>query len=218
VSIARKGLEQGSVKTINPWVYEIIKAAARIYVALFFELHVKGQENVPSKSSFVLLPKHQRWEDIPLLGLASPVPLYYVAKSELFMNRLSSWFMTSLGGIPLDRRRPLTSRNSIRAIVRLLKGGAGVVIFPEGTYYRNAMGSGHAGLIRLIRSRMDLPFVPAGISYSGRGVRKRVEIVFGGARYWESSTEPEAFLASAMQAIRSLSGLEGNDHSHRLSS
>jgi 1-acyl-sn-glycerol-3-phosphate acyltransferase len=168
---------------------------------------VKGRENVPPKNSFILLPKHQRWEDIPLLGLAAPVPLYYVAKSELFMNRLSNWFMSSLGGIPLDRRRPLASRNSIKTIVRLLKGGAGVVVFPEGTYYKNAMGSGHVGLIRLIRSRMDLPFIPTGIRYSGRGVRKLVEIEFGEALFWESSTEPEAFLASAMQEIKFLSGL-----------
>lgn len=200
-------MERGSVKTINPWVHEIIKAAARIYLAPFFELHVKGRENVPPKNSFILLPKHQRWEDIPLLGLAAPVPLYYVAKSELFMNRLSNWFMSSLGGIPLDRRRPLASRNSIKTIVRLLKGGAGVVVFPEGTYYKNAMGSGHVGLIRLIRSRMDLPFIPTGIRYSGRGVRKLVEIEFGEALFWESSTEPEAFLASAMQEIKFLSGL-----------
>ena len=200
-------MERGSVKTINPWVHEIIKAAARIYLAPFFELHVKGRENVPPQNSFILLPKHQRWEDIPLLGLAAPVPLYYVAKSELFMNRLSNWFMSSLGGIPLDRRRPLASRNSIKTIVRLLKGGAGVVVFPEGTYYKNAMGSGHVGLIRLIRSRMDLPFIPTGIRYSGRGVRKLVEIEFGEALFWESSTEPEAFLASAMQEIKFLSGL-----------
>lgn len=200
-------MERGSVKTINPWVHEIIKAAARIYLAPFFELHVKGRENVPPKNSFILLPKHQRWEDIPLLGLAAPVPLYYVAKSELFMNRLSNWFMSSLGGIPLDRRRPLASRNSIKTIVRLLKGGAGVVVFPEGTYYKNAMGSGHVGLIRLIRSRMDLPFIPTGIRYSGRGVRKLVDIEFGEALFWESSTEPEAFLASAMQEIKFLSGL-----------
>jgi len=200
-------LERRSVKAISPWMYEIIKAAARICLAPFFELQVKGQENVPPKSSFILLPKHQRWEDIPLLGLASPLPLYYVAKSELFENRLLSWFMTSLGGIPLDRRRPLASRDSIKAIVRLLKGVAGVVVLPEGTYYKDATGSGHVGLIRLIRSRMNLPFIPVGIRYSGKAVRKLVEIKFGEALYWESSTEPEVFLASAMQAIRTLSGL-----------
>jgi 1-acyl-sn-glycerol-3-phosphate acyltransferase len=207
VKVAGKGLERGSVRRIHPIVYWIIKGAARIYLAPFFEIHVQGQENVPRRSPFILLPKHQRWEDIPLLGLASPVPLYYVAKNELFMNRLSRWFMTSLGGIPLDRRRPLTSRNSIKAVIGLLKEEAGVVVFPEGTYYENKMGPGHVGLIRLVRSRVDVPLVPTGIRYSGKGIRRLVEIKFGKAMHWESFREPEEFLSLAMRQISVLSGL-----------
>ena len=168
---------------------------------------MEGQDNVPKRGPFVLLPKHQRWEDIPLLGLASPVPLYYVAKQELFTNRLSSWFMTSLGGIPLDRRRPLASRNSIKAVVDLLEDGAGVVVFPEGTYFRNGMGSGRVGLIRLIHSQIEVPFIPVGIRYSRQAMRKPVQIRFGRTLPWEPSMEPEAFLASAMQEIGVLSGL-----------
>jgi 1-acyl-sn-glycerol-3-phosphate acyltransferase len=207
VRVTGIGLERDSVRKMNPVVYRIIKWAAGIYLAPFFGIRVQGQENVPRGSSFILLPKHQRWEDIPLLGLASPVPLYYVAKNELFKNRLSRWFMTSLGGIPLDRRRPLASRNSIKALVGLLKGEAGVVIFPEGTYYENKMGSGHAGLIRVVRSRIDVPFVPTGIRYSRKGRRILVEIKFGKILPWDSCTEPEEFLSLAMREIRILSGL-----------
>ena len=205
--ITGKELERGSSKGINSLSYSIVRVAARSVLAPFFAYRVEGRENVPWKSSFILLPKHQRWQDIPLLGLASPTPLYYVAKKELFMNRLSNWFMTSLGGIPMDRRRPLTSRNSIKTVVGLLKGKAGVVVFPEGTYYKGAMGSGYVGLIRLIRARVDVPFIPTGIRYSGEGMRKLVEVKFGNALHWESSTEPEVFLAAAMQQIRVLSGL-----------
>jgi 1-acyl-sn-glycerol-3-phosphate acyltransferase len=207
VRIARKSLERASVKTINSLVYFIVKAAARVFLAPFFEIRVIGQKNLPEIGVFILLPKHQRWEDIPLLGLASPVPLYYVAKNELFLNRLSNWLMSSLGGIPLDRRRPMASRSSIKTLVGLLKEGAGVVVFPEGTYYRNCVGSGHVGLIRLIHSQIEVPFVPVGIRYSGKGLRKRVEIKFGKTVSWESSLEPEEFLASAMKEIRVLSGL-----------
>jgi 1-acyl-sn-glycerol-3-phosphate acyltransferase len=135
------------------------------------------------------------------------LPLYYVAKNELFMNRLSRWFMTFLGGIPLDRRRPLASRNSMKALVGLLKDEAGVVIFPEGTYYENKMGSGRAGLIRVVRSRIDVPFVSTGIRYSRKGRRVLVEIKFGKILPWDSCMEPEEFLSLAMREIRILSGL-----------
>jgi 1-acyl-sn-glycerol-3-phosphate acyltransferase len=207
VRIKRKGLARAPARTINSFIYFIIRAAARIVLAPFFEIQVEGQDNVPKRGSFILLPKHQRWEDIPLLGLASPVPLYYVAKKELFTNRLSSWFMTSLGGIPLDRRRPLASRNSIKAVVELLEDEAGVVVFPEGTYYRNGMGAGRVGLIRLIHSQIEVPYIPVGIRYARRAMRKPVQIKFGRTLPWEPSVEPEEFLASAMQAIGALSGL-----------
>jgi len=200
-------LARAPAKRINSFIYFIIKAAARILLAPFFEVQVEGQENIPKGGSFILLPKHQRWEDIPLLGLASPVPLYYVAKNELFLNPLSSWFMGSLGGIPLERRRPMASRSSIKTVVGLVKKGAGVVVFPEGTYYRNCVGSGQVGLIRLIHSQIEVPFIPVGIRYVGKGVRKQVEIKFGKTMSWESSAEPEDFLALAMKEIRVLSGL-----------
>lgn len=205
--IKRKGLARAPARTINSLVYYSIRAVARIVLAPFFEIHVEGQDNVPKRGSFILLPKHQRWEDLPLLGLASPVPLYYVAKKELFTNRLSSWFMTSLGGIPLDRRRPLASRNSIKAVVELLEDGAGVVVFPEGTYYRDGMGAGRVGLIRLIHSQIEVPFIPVGIRYSSQATRKPVLIRFGRTLPWEPSMEPEEFLDSAMQEIGVLSGL-----------
>jgi 1-acyl-sn-glycerol-3-phosphate acyltransferase len=101
----------------------------------------------------------------------------------------------------------MASRNSIKAIVSRLKGEAVMVVFPEGTYYRNCMGPGYSGLIRLIHSQIEVPFIPVGIRYSRAGMRRRVDIRFGKAVPWESSTKPEAFLALAMQEIRALSGL-----------
>ena len=76
-------------------------------MAPFFRLDVLGLDHLPRDSAFILLCKHQRWEDIPLLGLASPRPLYFIAKYELFKSRLGSRFFGSLGGIPLNRQRPL---------------------------------------------------------------------------------------------------------------
>ena len=107
----------------------------------------------------------------------------------------------------MNRRRPLASRTSIQAVVALLKGEARVVVFPEGTYYRNGMGPGHAGLIRLIHSRIETRFIPVGIRYSPKGMRRRVDIRFGKILFWEPRLEPEEFLSVAMAQIAILSGL-----------
>lgn len=188
------------------WVFRITRRAGRILLCPFFTFRVEGIDNLPRESAFVLLPKHQRWEDIPLLSLATPRPLYYVAKYELFRNPLARWYLTALGGLPLNRQKPLESRRSMKAVIRFLKEGEGVVIFPEGTYYRDRMGPGHAGIIRLVLSRLALPFVPVGIRYRKGGLRTTVAVRFGRPFQTDENTRYELLLDQMMGEIAELSG------------
>ena len=60
-----------------------------------------------------------------------------------------------------------------------------MVIFPEGTYVRDAVGSGKNRLIRMILGiqselKERIPFIPVGIRYGERsGWRRRVDIRMG---------------------------------------
>ena len=186
--------------------FPVTRLIARAFLSLLFKLTVNGEEHLPSHNGFVLLPKHQRWEDIPLLGLATPRSLYYVAKQELFTIPLFSWLLSALGGIPLNRSRPMESRQSLRFIQELLEEGKGVVAFPEGTYYRNRMGPGHVGLIRMIISRSKVPFIPTGIRYEVRERRTEVQIKFGRPIYKDSSANVDLFVEQIMKEITRLSG------------
>ncbi|MGD9076049.1 MAG: lysophospholipid acyltransferase family protein [Desulfobacteraceae bacterium] len=187
-------------------ILRLTRPTAKIFLSQVFRIKTRGQENLPNHSGFILLPKHRRWEDIPLLSLAAPRPLYYVAKYELFLNPVSRWFISSLGGIPINRSRPLESRQSLKTMLELLEKGEGIVIFPEGTYYRRRMGLGHVGLIRMIQSRSTVPFIPVGINYAAKSARTLVEINFGRAVYEGSSNRVETFLDQMMKEIARLSG------------
>ena len=179
----------------------------RVLLTPFFRIEVTGLKNLPRDRAFILLPKHQRWEDIPLLGLATPRPLFYIAKYELFKNALSNWLISSLGGIPLNRQRPLESRRFLQATIELLEKGEGVVIFPEGTYYRNRMGPGQTGMVRFVLSRLKLPFIPVGINYAADRWRTRVRINFGKAFHTDPPLAADAFVSRMMEEIATLSGL-----------
>jgi len=189
------------------WVFRPTQCTAGILLRPIFRLETNGRENVPEKSAFILLPKHQRWEDIPLLSLATPRPLYYVARYDLFENPLTNWFLRSLGGIPLNRQRPIESRRSMQAVIDFLSKGEGVALFPEDTYYRNRMGPGRVGIVKLMLTRFDLPFIPVGISYSRNRVRTHVRIKFGEAIYGSSAGLTSSFVGKVMEEIRVLSGL-----------
>ncbi len=189
---------------------KILKFMARMLLLPFFRLEVKGAQNLPHNSAFILLVKHQRWEDIPLVSIATLRPLYYIAKHELFQNTLNNWFYTAMGGIPLNRQRPLESRRFLQAAIALLKAGEGLVIFPEGTYFRNRMGPGQIGIVKFVLSRLTLPFIPVGINYTGSGRRTRVRINFGKAYHAGPPLTADSLVNRMMAEIAELSGLSGH--------
>jgi 1-acyl-sn-glycerol-3-phosphate acyltransferase len=175
-----------------------------------FRIKISGVQNLPSNSAFILLVKHQRWEDIPLVSIASTRPLYYIAKYELFQNFATNWFFTALGGIPLNRQRPLESRRFLQTAIELLKEGEGIVIFPEGTYYRGKMGPGQIGMVKFVRTRISLPFVPVGINYTTTSRRTHVHINFGKPYQAGSTLTAEALVKRMMVEIAELSGLSAH--------
>jgi len=179
---------------------------ARACLGPFFRLRVWGLGNLPTSSAYVLLVKHQRWEDIPLLGLAVPHPLYYVAKAELFRSPWVGRSLAWLGGIPLNRQRPVESRRSLRRIVEHLHEGEGMVIFPEGTYCPNRMGPGQTGLVRMVLARTRPPFLPVGMRYS-EGARRTVDIRIGEPAPAEAGRQVGPFVDRMMEEIARLSGL-----------
>ncbi len=191
----------------NEGFFKLIKILVRVLLWPFFRIEVGGLKNLPRDRAFILLSKHQRWEDIPLLSLATPRPLYYIAKYELFKNALSYRFFSALGGIPLNRQRPLESRRFLQAAIQLLEKGEGIVIFPEGTYYRNKMGPGQTGMVRFVLSRLKLAFIPVGINYANNRWRTRVRINFGKAFHTDPTLSADTFVNRMMKEIAALSGL-----------
>jgi 1-acyl-sn-glycerol-3-phosphate acyltransferase len=187
-------------------VYRLTRLLSRSSLCLLFAVRREGVHHLPEAGGFVLLPKHQRWEDIPLLALACPRPLYYVAKTELFATALKRRIITALGGIPLDRQRPMASRDHLRAMTRILSSGEGIVVFPEGTYYPDRMGSGRIGVVRMLLSRIKGPFIPVGIRYVRGPWRTRVHIRFGEGLYGPSKSGSVHFAGRMMREIAKLSG------------
>jgi 1-acyl-sn-glycerol-3-phosphate acyltransferase len=188
----------------------LCRLLARVIFLPIFRLKISGVQNLPSNSAFILLVKHQRWEDIPLVSIAATRPLYYIAKYELFRNFVANWFFTALGGIPLNRHRPLESRRFLQTAIQLLKEGEGIVIFPEGTYYRGKMGPGQIGMVKFVLTRLKLPFIPVGINYTTASRRTDVRINFGKPYQADSTQAAEALVKRMMVEIAELSGLSAH--------
>ncbi len=191
----------------NDFLYTAMRLFAGLVLKPFFRLRVQGAGGLPHDGGYVLLPKHQRWEDIPLLGLACPHRLYYVAKHELFAAEPGGWLLKSLGGVPLHRKNPLKTKRYLRDLLALMAEGHPVAVFPEGTYFQGAVGPGQTGLVRFILKRYSPLFVPVGIAYRGGGPVCEVHVRFGRGCRVGAAEGVDVFMERMMRQIADLSGL-----------
>lgn len=97
----------------------------------FYPCTVHGKENIPKDGAAVLVCNHFRAIDCGFVARAYNKDVYFLAKKELFKNKLLSKIVRSYGGIPIDREKP--DLKSMLFASKVLKEGHKLVIFPEGT-------------------------------------------------------------------------------------
>ena len=197
----------------NSFVYALNKTVAQGIFPLLYQIETEKEEDLRFNGPAVILPKHQYWTDIPLVGLSFNFPLLFVAKTELFRFPGIRSYISLLGGVPLDRERTIRTLNSFRYLLARLKASEKVVIFPEGTYFRGQVGQGKNRLVKLVLRfqsvlRERIPFVPVGIRYGERrGFRRRVEIRIGRPLFAERESDAISLTEQVMEEIGRLCGL-----------
>ena len=197
----------------NSFVYSVTKRIARLIFSIFYQIETERKEVLSGHGPAIILPKHQYWTDIPIISLTFKPLLYFVAKKELFEYPLIRSYLSLLGGIPVDRKQSIRTLDSFRHLFFLLRAGEKIVIFPEGTYFRDAVGSGKSRLLQMIlrfqsELKHQIPFIPVGIRYGKRvGWRRRVEICIGHSLFAESESDAISLTHQVMEEISHLCGL-----------
>ena len=200
--------------TLSPNFYRLGRWLCRQTVGRYFSLEVRGLENLPARGPAIICPKHQRWEDIPLIGMALPPLLHYIAKAELFRQPLVRELLGAWGGVPVDRQNPRATLSSFRRLAPLLQDRAYVVLFPEGTYVRGTVGPGKHRLIQMLLKLQHrdglglLPFIPVGVAYLPQPWGYRVEVSLGPALCAAQPKQALDLTSGLMQQIARLSGIK----------
>ena len=197
----------------NSFVYSLTRRVAQLVFSIFYKIEIEVKGVLPDQSPVIILPKHQYWTDIPLVSLAFHPRLYFVAKKELFRYPLIRHYLSLAGAIPVDREKSIRTLDSFKMLIALLKANERIVIFPEGTYFRNRVGSGKSRLLQMILKfqeelKQKIFFIPVGIRYGERkGWRRRVEICIGSPLFAERESEAISLTERAMEEISRLSRL-----------
>ena len=198
--------------SLSPTFYRLCRWLTRQTIGRVFTVRVEGLEHLPARGPVIICPKHQRWEDIPVIGMALPPPPHYIAKVELFQQPVVREMLGALGGVPVDRQNPRATLSSFRRLLPLLTQGAFIVVFPEGTYFSGRVGPGKHRLIQLLLKLQGqeglgfLPFVPVGVAYEPRGWGATVQVKLGPPLSAPGPRQAQALTDALMDRIARLSG------------
>ena len=149
-------------------LYWLAWSASRMLFRNLFRCRVYHPERVPLTGSVILAANHESYFDPPFVGCSLPRPINYLAREDLFSNRLSGPFLRGLNSVPVDRSGG-GARGLKNILDRLLNGDA-ILIFPEGTRTRDGeMKAAQAGIgLAILRSRA--PVVPVRVwTYNAYG-------------------------------------------------
>jgi 1-acyl-sn-glycerol-3-phosphate acyltransferase len=187
---------------VNPIVYWLARAVLQPFFHLYFRLSRVGREHIPADGPVIFAANHRSFLDPFVIGTMMRRPIYYVAKKELFQNRLQGWFLNALGAFPVDRGN--ADQDMVDTAKAILARGDCVLIFPEGTRVRpGPPGSAKRGVGRLALET-DVPVVPIaviGTTDIRRGWRirpRKVRIRAGRALTFPHVESPSRELAQAV--------------------
>ncbi len=139
-------------------LYRIGYTLCNLVGKVAFDFKVYGRENLIEEGAAILASNHQSYLDPPCIGMACRNDIYYLARNTLYQRPLIGPLLKRLNTVPVDRDRGDVS--SIKTIIRLLRSGHRVIIFPEGT--RSSDGKlqpARAGLGMIIAKTLA-PVVP----------------------------------------------------------
>src|SRR3954470_803083 len=148
-------------KGVNPFVYWLARAVLQPFFHLYFRLSRVGREHVPETGPVIFASNHRSFLDPFVIGTLLKRPMYFMAKEELFRNRLIGWFLNSLGAFPVARGAG--DQESMATARAILERGDAVVIFPEGTRIRpGSLGAPKRGVGRLALET-GAPVIPVAV-------------------------------------------------------
>lgn len=126
-----------------------------------FGMRVVGAEHLLTEGPVLVASNHQSYLDPPLIGNLYQDEMVYLARKTLF-TPVTRWLYSQWNAIPVDQDKP--DMASLKTIIRKLKEGWRVLVFPEGSRTPDGLLGEAAPGIGLIAVKSGVPIQPVRIS------------------------------------------------------
>ncbi len=158
---------------------DFIRLIGGAIIRSIYRIRVVHLENLPAKGGTLLLPNHVTFADAFFISAACPRPVRFVMDEAFMKSRAIRIFVSIFDTMTIRRDQPL---EAIRSMIKALKNGDLVCLFPEGQLTRTGtLSELHRGF-ELTAKKAGHPLVPMwcdgswGSIFSferGRFIRKR---------------------------------------------
>jgi 1-acyl-sn-glycerol-3-phosphate acyltransferase len=168
-------------------VYGFCHYLIRVAFDMFFRGDVGGLGYLPRTGAFLIAANHASHLDPPLIGSHVPRQMCFFARKTLWSGRMTSWWLDTVGTIPVDRDGG-QDVGALKRVLRALAEGKVMILFPEGTRSLDGRLQKPRPGVGFIVCKTQVPVVPARIfgSYEafGKGAKlprfgSPVRVVFG---------------------------------------
>ena len=134
-----------------------IRAVFLIGIRLVYRVRAVHAERVPASGGVLLLPNHVTFADAFFLSAACPRPIRFVMDEAFIASSVIRWFTGIFGTVNIRRDQPL---EAIREVIKALKKGDVVCLFPEGQLTRTGTLCTLQRGFELIASKAGHPLIP----------------------------------------------------------
>ncbi|MDD5952883.1 MAG: lysophospholipid acyltransferase family protein [Oscillospiraceae bacterium] len=112
-------------------IFRVSKIIAKPICTLLFPLKVQNLENFPETGKVIICSNHTCMKDPIYISIKPKRMIRYMAKKELFANKLVSKIITGMGAFPVERGKG--DQEAIHTADQILQDGDALAIFIEGT-------------------------------------------------------------------------------------
>ncbi|MDX2080221.1 MAG: lysophospholipid acyltransferase family protein [Terrimicrobiaceae bacterium] len=112
-------------------IYNIFYNLAKFLARFLFQMRVVHPERMIEEGPLILAVNHASFFDPPLAGICSRRGVYYLARKTLLKWPFFGPLFPAMNVIPVERDG--NDMSALREVIKKIKEGNGVVLFPEGT-------------------------------------------------------------------------------------
>lgn len=142
-------------------LYRVAKGVLRPFFGWYFHWRLEGFHHLPVTGPAIVTANHVNYLDPLVIGAALPRTVHFMAKHELFENRVLAWILPRVHAFPVKRGQP--DRQAIRRALDILAAGEVVAIYPEGTRSETGELQDMHGGAAMIALKSGAPVVPLAV-------------------------------------------------------